>query len=465
MAAMAAMPAMGEQENVYRPARGFQPAGSYAVSQLESVNNVTGGITLRIPLAKVAGRNGSGLSLDLVYNSALYNLQTQQASEDLVMDYVTSMGDISLNMLNVSNGGGWRYSHRYSLDIDSRGGTVPGTRLTLVTGDGGSHPLWLRVPVAGQNDIDGFSQFDITGTNIYGTYIGPNLTYYTTDGSFIRVEVTVGSMWAAYFPNGDYVSGPIVGGNNPKDADQICDRNSNCVHIANTVDPSTLLIATTELADDFGRKVVVSYGNPSLPSGTDQVYALPYGASINGTWGDPRNQANPLITSVQWNTISFGPPAGVLARNATSGIMYQCQSPDGSHSDWRCLNSFSLRMVSQIVLPNALTYDFTYADGSAGSEAGQGELREMKLPKKNNEADNTRATVHYYWSRKELPIVGPSPTPGSTPHQPCPSEGLLWQEESDSGAIASSNTWTYVFGRRTPTAISVLRRPLAGLCA
>ncbi len=131
--------ALGQQENVFRPARGFQPAGSYAVSQLESINSVTGGVTVRIPLAKVAGRNGSGLSLDLIYNSALYNLQTQQADEDRVMDYSSSMGNVSLNMLNVSNGGGWRYSHRYSLDIDSRGGSVPGTRVALITGDGGSH--------------------------------------------------------------------------------------------------------------------------------------------------------------------------------------------------------------------------------------------------------------------------------------------------------------------------------------
>ena len=146
-AGAAAAPALAQLENVFRPARGFQPAGSYAVSQMDSVNDVTGTVTLRIPLAKVAGRNGAGLSLDLVYNSALYNLQTQQATEDRVMDYDNSMFNISLNMLNVSTGGGWRYSHRYSLDIDSRGGSVPGTRVTLVTGDGGSHQLWLRVPV------------------------------------------------------------------------------------------------------------------------------------------------------------------------------------------------------------------------------------------------------------------------------------------------------------------------------
>ena len=85
-AGAAAAPALAQLENVFRPARGFQPAGSYAVSQMDSVNDVTGTVTLRIPLAKVAGRNGAGLSLDLVYNSALYNLQTQQATEDRVMD-------------------------------------------------------------------------------------------------------------------------------------------------------------------------------------------------------------------------------------------------------------------------------------------------------------------------------------------------------------------------------------------
>src|SRR6266545_4157786 len=102
---VAALPLQAQLENVFRPARGFQPAGSYAVSQLDSVNNVSGGLTVRIPLAKVAGRNGAGLSVDLIYNSALYNLQTQPADEDHVMDYDTSMGNIPLNMLSVSNGG------------------------------------------------------------------------------------------------------------------------------------------------------------------------------------------------------------------------------------------------------------------------------------------------------------------------------------------------------------------------
>src|SRR5690242_10260555 len=107
-AAAVVSPALAQQENVFRPARGFQPAGAYAVSQLDTVNNVSGGLNVRIPVAKVSGRNGVGLSLDLVYNSALYNLQTQQATEDLVMDYNDSMGNVSLNMLKVSTSGGWR---------------------------------------------------------------------------------------------------------------------------------------------------------------------------------------------------------------------------------------------------------------------------------------------------------------------------------------------------------------------
>src|SRR5690242_7655815 len=80
-AGAAVLPVQAQQENVFRPPRGFQPAGTYAVSQLDSISDATGGVTVRIPLAKVTGRNGAGLSLDLTYNSALYNLQTQQATE------------------------------------------------------------------------------------------------------------------------------------------------------------------------------------------------------------------------------------------------------------------------------------------------------------------------------------------------------------------------------------------------
>lgn len=401
------------QANVFRPDRGFQPIGGYSISQTESVSESTGTVTIRIPIAKLAGRNNLAFSLDLIYNSALYNLQTQNATEQLVMDYNSAMGAVPLNMLNVSGAGGWRYTHSYSLEIDSRAGTPAGTRLTFVAGDGGSHQLWLRVPVAAQNDGDGYSQYDITGHNSAGDNIGPTLTYYTTDGAYIRVEIVVGSGWTARFPNGDYVSGPIVSNNNPKDADQVCDRNANCTHITNTFDGN--YTTTTELADDFGRKVVISYGDPRTGAGTDQVLVLPYNAivgtlpnSLDGS--DPRNQVTSPTTTIYWDTISFGPPADVLARNATNGVMYQyqCLSPDGTH-DWRCINSFSLRTVSRIQLPTGLSYDFTYADASApAGEIGQGELRQMKLPSKNGEV--ARAEVHYTWSHVEKAIAGTSPT-------------------------------------------------------
>src|SRR5215469_6856470 len=64
------------QPTVFRPDRGFLPAGSYSVSDTESVNETNGTVTVRIPLAKAGGRNGAGMTEDLIYNSALYNLQT-----------------------------------------------------------------------------------------------------------------------------------------------------------------------------------------------------------------------------------------------------------------------------------------------------------------------------------------------------------------------------------------------------
>ncbi|MGJ5814500.1 RHS repeat domain-containing protein [Paludibaculum fermentans] len=449
-AATTSLPALGQAESVFRPARGFQPSGSYAVTDLDSVNNVTGGVTVRIPVAKVAGRNGSGFSLDLVYNSALFNLQTQLADVYRVIGYDPNMGNVSLNMLNVSNGGGWRYNHRYSLDMDSRGGTIPSNRVTLIAGDGGSHQLWLRVPTAGQNDSDGFSQFDMMGKNILGTDIGPNLTYYTTDGSFIRVEVVVGNTWTAYFPNGDYVTGPIRN-NNPKDADKICDRNANCSHIVNQVDGVTLWISTTEIADDFGRKIVISYSGDPNAAGVDHIRALPFGASTTGTWGDPRNQSSPLMTTVTWNTIFFGPAGGVTANNATSGITYECPEAGGGAS-YTCINSFSLRMVTEVELPNALKYNFTYADDTAGNEKGQGELREIKLPTKTGET--TRAEMHYYWSRKEHPIVNSVPTAWLDANiNPVSKKVVTFEEENEAGVLTSNcgtgvgcATWTYGFG-------------------
>src|SRR5580658_1300273 len=67
------------------PNRGLYPLGSYSSSDIESVNNVTGNVTLSIPLAKLpAGRAGSTFGVSLIYNSAIYDMTPTLVSASTV---------------------------------------------------------------------------------------------------------------------------------------------------------------------------------------------------------------------------------------------------------------------------------------------------------------------------------------------------------------------------------------------
>src|SRR5882724_9511124 len=58
--------------------RGFQPGGSYAMGDLETINTTNGNLMLHFPLASLpVGRGGLSASINLIYNSKLYDSETQ----------------------------------------------------------------------------------------------------------------------------------------------------------------------------------------------------------------------------------------------------------------------------------------------------------------------------------------------------------------------------------------------------
>src|SRR5215211_2244930 len=60
------------------PARGFQPGGSYALSDIETINTTNGNLMLNLALGKLApGRGGLAGQLNLRYDSKLYDSHTQ----------------------------------------------------------------------------------------------------------------------------------------------------------------------------------------------------------------------------------------------------------------------------------------------------------------------------------------------------------------------------------------------------
>ena len=91
------------------PNRGFYPLGSYSINDIEAVNNVTGNLTLSIPLATLPpGRGGSSFGLNVFYNSRIFD-QIDSSSNGTVRQ-----------VLIASNVGGWRYGFQYALGWDVR---------------------------------------------------------------------------------------------------------------------------------------------------------------------------------------------------------------------------------------------------------------------------------------------------------------------------------------------------------
>lgn len=67
------------------PDRGFQPSGSYAFTDIETINTTNGDLTLRVPVGSLPpGRGGNpGFTLQLLYNSKIWDSKTDIAPDPL----------------------------------------------------------------------------------------------------------------------------------------------------------------------------------------------------------------------------------------------------------------------------------------------------------------------------------------------------------------------------------------------
>jgi hypothetical protein len=63
-------------DRIISPALGFQPAHTYAVSDIESIDKATGALSLHIPLAQLPeGPAGFTAGLTLVYNNKFWEVE------------------------------------------------------------------------------------------------------------------------------------------------------------------------------------------------------------------------------------------------------------------------------------------------------------------------------------------------------------------------------------------------------
>lgn len=261
------------QENI--PNRGFQPAGSYALTDLENINTVNGNMMFNVPMASLPhGRGGSpGARVGAFYNSKLYDTQTIIKSHPL-------LGLTATSELIKSEEGGWRYGFEYRLELEDRmfqysGGGLPPCpapeqfqrfKLKMSFPDGSVHEF----RPAGYTDFlnDGFFQIYPNGYILscnppYSSWTYGPITYYSTDGTYLRLviehddetDVWDDNPWTLYFPDGQRVTF-----NEPGSLGQrFYDRNDNFTEVRSITyngHPAHRII------DQVNRSIIVEYDNP-----------------------------------------------------------------------------------------------------------------------------------------------------------------------------------------------------------
>src|SRR6185436_14551153 len=89
------------------PERGFMPARSYAISDIETINTTSGNLMLNIPIVQLPpGRAGLSAALRLAYNSRLW---------DSYPDHIFALDGsvVTVERLSPSPQGGWHYAFQY----------------------------------------------------------------------------------------------------------------------------------------------------------------------------------------------------------------------------------------------------------------------------------------------------------------------------------------------------------------
>jgi RHS repeat-associated protein len=431
-----------QSDTTAEPQRGFRPGGSYALSNIESINTVNGNLMMNLPLGALpAGRGGLSAGINLLYNSKLYDLRTR---------IVSSVGE-QREIFNVQESveGGWRYALRYELQVLTSGYQPPtgnqGSTITcqdyhrvyyykvkLALPDGSLHELRLH----GYGEENGFYAYKPDGTTT-GYCASPpplngDLTYYTTDGTFLKLIVRhdadqdwENNPWTLYLPDGSRVTG----GNAPQ---RIYDRNNNYIEIQDITYNNH---PATRLVDQFNRCVLIEYGSDT---DEDSIHVQGFGGE--------------LVTRVKWKEIHVNKT--YLGANSFGEAVGQ--SYTGHLPVWSIF-----RVVDRITLPaqaGNLSYTFEYnapdiEDWNRNIPSqGWGEISSIILP--------TGARANYQY---QLDGSNSSSYPiADTVIKNAPTrKDLVYRQEYDNSSTPVTESWLYSINQNT--GVSEITAPDGGV--
>ncbi|HKO45275.1 MAG TPA: DUF2341 domain-containing protein [Pyrinomonadaceae bacterium] len=467
------------------PKRGFQAGGSYALSDIETINTGNGNLILSIPLASLPAGRGTapGAGLRLLYNSKMFDSRVERYSQGLPeggggcispsgvpvpcdevksnyrneiestkvawrngASLVNAQGttyNYTMNLLQGSEEGGWRYGLDYRLQFFTREDEYVGPwtpacpsehatykyKLKMAFPDGAVrefHPTgYLQSPTLN----DGYYRINYDGwysncdTGYYAVTSG--MTYYSTDGSHLRLVIThdgdsnpFNNGWTLYMPDG----ARATGGNAPQ---RIYDRNNNYIEIQTV----TLTNGHTarKVVDQLGRYFLIEY------AANNEDHVIMWG--VNG---------EEIRWRVKWKNIWVHKSYVATADHPL---------PLGETNTREVKTQFAV--VDQIILPtqaDSLTYTFNYHGSSTepawGSYTnGWGEITSVTLP---SGAESAYQYTHEQGTPFYADILHNSPT----------RKELTYQREYDNDTSVATETWLYSI---SPNSGSTITNPAGGV--
>jgi len=393
------------QEDGVKPERGFTAAGSYALSNIESIDLSGGNMVLNVPLASLpAGRGGShGYRLNLRYNSKLFN-----SFKQVEWDLATSR-KIDKQYLGDTPEGGWHYSLDYSLELHNRLNNYPDPESVPQPGSPEyihRYKLFVHFPDGSTREFHPRA----SASHLHGFYeVTPydGAVYYSADGSYIRLQFGSdgdgnwqNNTWTLSFPDGGRVTSDR----------RHYDRNGNYTAITGV----TLANGhpATKIADELGRAIYIEYDPTVHPDGTRHDYVFTAG------FGNEE-----LRWTVKWKEVHV---YKTFYADARGGNLY----PNQWWGPWD--------VVRQIVLPaqtGGLSYGFGYnapdADPYPNNSHGWGELNTVTLP--------SGAQVSYSYLRDGLHALNWQ----RALENHVVTKTLTYLQEYDGSSTQASETWTY----------------------
>ena len=358
----ACAPALVRAQETKNPERGYTAGGSFALGEVETINTTNGNLMFSFPLATLTtGPSGLSASFNLVYNSKLYDTQVERTLDESGQENLQ-------NFLGDSEWGGWRLSSWFNFEVvnrfDREGSGACNRlesifiwKLNMIFPDGGRREFRpVNFPSqGGYYDVHPSGAF----SGCRGGQTTNTLVYYSTDGSYMRLEFPhvdgpFGWMqnWTLSMPDGSRVvsAGPLR---------RFYDRNDNYIEVRRVENYNDTGRPATLLVDRFGRSVAQQGVSPT----ETQIHALGFD-NRPVTW---RILWKEVFVRKTYRTVAA---AGGRERGGTSTQTVE----------------MPFRVVDRVVLPaqaGGLSYVFGYNAGEqdTGEDShGWGEVSSVTLP-------------------------------------------------------------------------------------